>query len=138
MSSFRRLLIALVLVFNVFSVSYAQKTAQKPEKKASIALDSMKTNLGVFPKSASTKTVVFTFKNVGNDKLVFYGGSGDCGCIKVSYPEKPIKPGRKGQIVVTYRGLNKNPGRFNHKVNFSVSGSPSHFTLRVAGEMTKN
>lgn len=126
----------VILAIGVLTVS--QSFAQKPEKKASIALDSTVANLGVFPKSDSKRTTVYTFKNVGSDKLVFYGASPNCGCVTVSYPENPVKPGRKGKIIVNYNGAAKKPVRFSHKINFSVSGSPSHFTLRLNGEMTKN
>ncbi|MBQ8061530.1 MAG: DUF1573 domain-containing protein [Bacteroidales bacterium] len=134
----RRFLVLLVLAFLSVSVSYAQNSARKSEKKASIALDSTVARLGVFPKSDSKRTTVYTFKNVGNDKLVFYDGGGDCGCITVSYPDKPIKPGKKGKIIVTYNGHNISPGKFNRKIYFAVSGKPQQFILRLTGEMTKN
>ena len=134
----RRFCVFLIIAFFSFNFAYAQRTAQKPEKKASIALDSTVARLGVFPKSNPRRTTVYTFKNVGNDKLVFYDGGGDCGCISVSYPDKPIKPGKKGKIIVNYNGYNISPGKFNHKIYFAVSGRPSQFILRLTGEMTKN
>ena len=130
----KRFFLAVVALIFTFVSLYAQK----PEKRASIQLDSMQASIGTFPKSNSLRTTVYTFKNVGNDKLVFYGAAPNCGCVTVSYPEKPIKPGRKGKIVVTYNGKNKKANKFSHKINFSCSGYPSHFTLRLNGEMTKN
>ena len=128
----------LFLVCVVLLVASFCASAQKPEKKASIQLDSTTAHLGTFPKSNSLKTTVFTFKNVGNDKLVFYGASPNCGCVTVELPDKPIKPGRKGKIIVTYNGKNKTPTKFSHKINFACTGSPAYFTLRVNGVMTKN
>jgi hypothetical protein len=107
-------------------------------KKETIQFDSMTASIGSFSRNDAVKTAVYSFKNLGSEKLVFYGASGDCGCITVAYPEKPVKPGRKGKITVTYDGTRKDPGRFSHKIYFSTSGKPSHFILRLNGEMTKN
>ena len=133
----RRVVLILVLALFSAGVSSAQKAVRNVEKAASIALDSTVARLGTFPKSNPKRTTVYTFKNVGDDKLVFYDGGGDCGCITVSYPDKPIKPGKKGKIIVNYNGYNIRPGKFNHKIYFAVSGKPSHFILRLTGEMTK-
>ena len=130
----RFILASLVLLLAFSSLSFSQTK----EKKASIQLDSTTANIGTFPKSASSKTVVYTFKNAGDDKLVFYDAKPDCGCIKVQLPEKPIKPGKKGKIVVTYNGRRKSPGRYNHKINFACSGNPAYFQLRLRFVMTEN
>ena len=129
----RFLFASLVLLLAFSSLSFSQTK----EKKASIQLDSTTANIGTFPKSASSKTVVYTFKNVGNEKLVFYDAQPDCGCITVDLPEKPVKPGKVGKIVVHYKGLYKRPGRYNHKINFACSGSPAYFQLRLRFVMTE-
>ncbi len=130
---FKRIIILVsFLYFLLPSLSIGQ------DKKETIQFDSMSVSIGTFSRNESVKTAVFSFKNVGTEKLVFYGASGDCGCISVAYPEKPIKPGKKGKITVTYDGTRKDPGKFSHKIYFSTNARPSHFTLRLNGEMTKN
>ncbi len=130
----KRIFLSFVLLLVASSFAFSQSK----EKKAKIQLDSTQASIGTFPKSNSLKTTVFTFKNVGNDKLVFYGAATNCGCVTVSYPDKPIKPGKKGKITVTFDGKHKTPAKFSHKINFSCNGSPAYFTLRVNGVMTKN
>ena len=133
----RRFLIFFCLLFVGVFTCVAQETKEKT-KTASIQFDSMNASIGTFPRSEAIKTATYTFKNVGKEKLVFYAAKVSCGCITVDFPDKPIKPGRKGKVTVSYNGTNKDPGRFNYKIYFSVSGKPSHFILRLSGEMTKN
>ena len=130
-----------ILVFFVLlagcAVLAARPADAKKEKKASIKLDSTVANIGTFPRNNSKKTVVYTFKNVGNDKLVFYDAAPDCGCIKAQLPDKPVKPGKKGKIIVNYNGGNKSPGNYNHRINFACSGSPAYFSVRLRFVLTE-
>ena len=106
-------------------------------KQASIQLDSIDARLGTFPRSASTQSTVFTFTNIGDADLEFLDVDYSCGCVSAVYPEKPVKPGKSGKIVVTYKGRLKNPGRVYQKVYFAVSGKPTNFVLRIHGQMTE-
>lgn len=130
----RHYIIATILLF---LAGCTLSFADNKEKKAKIQLDSTTANIGTFPKSDCRKTVVYTFKNVGNEKLVFYDAKPDCGCLKVQLPDKPIKPGKKGRIVVNYNGGNKRPAHYNHKINFACSGDPAYFQLRLKFYMTE-
>lgn len=134
----KKIILAGMALVCACSFAVAGESGDKKEKKASIQLDSTVANIGTFPKSASSKTVVYTFKNVGNDKLVFYDAKPDCGCITVQLPDKPIKPGKKGKIVVNYKGSRKTPGHYNHRINFACNGNPPYFTLRLRFVMTEN
>lgn len=120
------------------ALSSAQSKDGKGEKKASIALDSTVARMGEFPKSGGPVSVVFTFKNVGDEKLVLYNAAPDCGCVSVELPKKPVKPGKKGAFTVTYNGKRKKPGRFTHKINFAYNGDPFLFEVRIKGVMTEN
>ena len=107
-------------------------------KQASIQLDSVDAKIGTFPRSASTRTTVFTFTNVGDAPLEFLDVDYSCGCVTATYPEKPVTPGKRGEIVVTYNGRLKKAGRVYQKVYFAVSGKPENFVLRIHGQMTEN
>ena len=133
----RRFLIFFCLLFVGVFTCVAQETKEKT-KTASIQFDSMNASIGTFPRSEAIKTATYTFKNVGNDKLVFYDAKPDCGCITVQLPDKPIKPGKKGKIVVNYKGSRKTPGHYNHRINFACNGNPPYFTLRLRFVMTEN
>ncbi len=134
----------VLFIFSVLLVlaccSCGSRTVRKDgtPKRASIQLDSTTAWLGTFPRSASMRTTVFTFTNVGDAPLEFLDMSVSCNCVSAVYPEKPVKPGKKGEIVVSYKGNNKSPGKFQYRVYFAVTGSPRTFFLRVKGDMTEN
>ena len=139
-SAMRKYIVILLCVLSALFLFSCKGSKTRPDgtpKEASIKLDSTSANLGTFPKSASTRTAVFTFTNVGDDKLEFYDVDYSCGCVKATYPDKPVKPGKSGEIVVTYKGINKKPGNVYQKVYFACSGKPSNFVLRVKGVMTE-
>lgn len=141
MKSLRYFSLTVVALCSLLSLcSCGSKNVRKDgtPKRASIQLDSTTAWLGTFPRSASMRTTVYTFTNVGDAPLEFLDMSVSCNCVSATYPEKPVKPGKKGEIVVTYKGNNKSPGRFMHRVYFAVTGSPRTFFLRVKGEMTEN
>lgn len=133
-------LLTISALFIIGFSSCGPKSVRKDgtPKRASIQLDSTTAQLGTFPRSASMRTTVFTFTNVGDAPLEFLDMSVSCNCISAVYPDKPVKPGKKGEIVVTYKGNNKNPGKFQYRVYFAVTGSPRTFFLRVKGDMTEN
>ena len=66
----KKYFMALLVLFLGCTILHAGGIEPKKEKKASIKLDSTVAHIGTFPKSESARTVVYTFKNVGNDKLV--------------------------------------------------------------------
>ena len=136
----RRYIVFLLCILLTVFLSSCKESKTRPDgtpKQAEIQLDSTTAWLGTFPKSASTRTAVFTFTNVGDDKLEFLGVDYSCGCVKATYPEKPVKPGKSGEIVVTFKGVNKRPGKVYQKVYFACTGKTENFTLRVKGVMTE-
>lgn len=123
----------------VLAVSCGSKTT-RPDgtpKESSIQLDSTSAHLGTFPRSASNKATVFTFTNVGDAPLVFEYTDVSCNCVTAVFPEKPVKPGKKGEIRVYYKGQGKRPGKVYQKVYAKTNGTPSILTLRIHGQMTE-
>ncbi|HQE12089.1 MAG TPA: DUF1573 domain-containing protein [Flavipsychrobacter sp.] len=58
-------------------------------------------DFGNIPEGPSV-TYVFEFKNVGKAPLIINNASASCGCTSPEWPKEPIKPGKKGQIKVTF------------------------------------
>ena len=70
-------------------------------------------NYGKVEKKSNGERV-FTFTNIGNMPLIISRVQSTCGCTIPKKPEKPIMPGEKGEIKVSY-DTNK-PGRFNKQI----------------------
>ena len=128
----------MTLSFSLFSCGGKKTRSDGSPKVASIQLDSTSAHIGTFPKSASTRTTVFTFTNVGDAPLEFLDHDVSCGCVSATFPEKPVKPGKKGEIHVTFKGKNKSPGKVYYKVYVETNGDPRILTLRINGQMTEN
>ena len=127
----------ILLAILVASCGRKTTKADGSPKVSSIQLDSTSAWIGTFPKSDSRRTTVFTFTNVGDAPLEFLDHDVSCGCVSASFPEKPIKPGKKGEIHVTFKGQNKDPGKVYYKVYVETNGDPRVFTLRIHGQMTE-
>ena len=78
--------------------------------QAEIKFDKVAQDLGTFSEESPVKKAVFTFTNVGNKPLVLNQVVASCGCTVPRYDKKPIAPGQKGTISVTYNGTGKFPG----------------------------
>lgn len=127
-----------LVVFAVALVSCGRtKGKTDGEGQASIVFDTQELWMGSFPSTSGPQSVVFTFRNEGDADLEFLDVATGCWCVSTVYPEKPLKPGKKGKIEVTVDVSDMKPGKFHHYAYFAVSGSPAQFTLTVKGEITE-
>lgn len=129
-------LVSAVMALTLGSCGSKTTRPDGSPKMAAIQFDSTSASLGTFPKSDSRRQTVFTFTNVGDAPLEFAYVEGSCGCITVTYPQKPIKPGKKGEFTVVFNGKNKKPGKVNYRVYGEANIEPAHFILRLSGQMT--
>ena len=74
----------------------------------------------------------FEFTNTGNKPLLIIDATASCGCTRPEFPTKPIKPGKKGKIKVTYSPIGR-PGAFKKTVKVRTNGKVSTTTLRIEG-----
>jgi hypothetical protein len=90
-----------------------------------------------FGKIAKEKpvTVEFTFSNPTNKPLIIEDATAECGCTKPEYPKKPVMPGQKGTIIVTYDA--KEPGVFTKKVTVKLVNVAETKVLTIQGEVLK-
>ena len=80
-------------------------------------------------------TCTFKFTNVGDGPLVIHQAIATCGCTVPQYPKEPIKPGESGEIIVTYNGAGKFPGRFQKTITLRTNGKSEITRLIVKGDM---
>lgn len=124
------LFVSLLLLF-VGSSLQAQNV-----KKASIKFEKTTHNFGTFSEKDGVQTVVFSFTNVGESPLLINQAVASCGCTVPTYTKKPIQPGQKGEVKVSYNGAGKWPGAFKKTVSVMTNGDPVKVTLYIEGNMT--
>jgi hypothetical protein len=83
------------------------------------------------PQSAS-----FQFHNNGENPLIIHHIETSCGCTEPAWPKQPIKPGRSGEIKVTYDA--KYPGRFVKTIKVFCNSEKGMEELRIKGEVVFN
>jgi hypothetical protein len=79
---------------------------------------------------------VFTFTNIGDAPLIITNIRSSCGCTVPQKQEKPLMPGEKGEIKVSYD--TKIVGGFSKSITiFSNSKNPQK-VIRIKGYVSKN
>jgi hypothetical protein len=89
---------------------------------------------GKVPKDKPV-TVEFAFTNPGSKPLIIEDATAECGCTKPEYPKKPVMPGQKGTIKVTYDA--KEPGAFTKRVTVKLVNVSETKILTIKGEVQK-
>ncbi|MCM1521677.1 MAG: DUF1573 domain-containing protein [Muribaculaceae bacterium] len=73
-------------------------------------------DFGTVKSDGGTVVMRFPFVNTGDEPVgIVTVTNGGCGCTKPEFPQQPIKPGEKGEIVIRF-----NPSTFRGEVNRSV------------------
>ena len=120
----------LTTILSIFAVwVYAQGGAE-------IKFEKNTHDFGVFSEDAPKVTCTFKFTNVGNELLVIHQAVASCGCTAPVYPKEPIKPGKTGEIVVTYNGAGRFPGHFKKSITVRTNGKQEIVRLYISGDMT--
>ncbi len=75
----------------------------------------------------------FVMKNTGSQPVIITSAQGSCGCVKVFYPHKPVKPGESVKITVTFRPYAEGKFRKAAFLQFSLNPPYNHATLTMKG-----
>lgn len=78
---------------------------------------------------------VFEFTNVGDAPLIIKDIKSTCGCTVPKRPEKPIMPGEKGQIEVSYD--TKRIGGFSKAITVYSNAKEERKMLKIKGYINK-
>lgn len=91
-------------------------------------------NYGKISQGSEGKRV-FEFTNTGDAPLIIKDIKSTCGCTVPSKPEKPIMPGEKGQIEVSYD--TKRLGGFSKAITVYSNAKEERKMLKIKGYITK-
>jgi hypothetical protein len=115
--------------------------AQEPEKEKPagphIEFEETEYDFGNIDHKLSKAECRFTFINDGTAPLVITKILTSCSCVKTEYPKKPIPPGGKGEIKVTYEVNKKEAGMFYKVVEIYSNSIDRRNNLIVKGNAVK-
>lgn len=89
--------------------------ATEVRRGARLSMEQAFHDFGDVPRKGGNLVHDFPFVNNGNVPLVVTRVVTSCSCIKASFPRRPVAPGAKEYIRITYEPLKSEPGTF-HKV----------------------
>lgn len=91
-------------------------------------------DFGTIKEEKGPVSCTFEFTNTGDKPLIIIDATASCGCTRPEYSVKPIKPGKKGKIKVTYSPIGR-PGAFRKtiKVNTNGRSTGGRITLVIEG-----
>ncbi|WP_163718182.1 DUF1573 domain-containing protein [Mangrovibacterium lignilyticum] len=119
----------LLLVITL-SVLVGELRAQSSQAK--IVFETTEHDFGSFKEAAGPQAYNFAFQNSGATPLILNNVQASCGCTTPEWTKKPIAPGEKGFIKVSYNPANR-PGAFNKSITVTSNGETPRTILRIKG-----
>ena len=107
--------------------------AQSPQSE--ITFEKTTHNFGTFSEDSAVVSCKFVFKNTGDAPLIINQAIASCGCTVPNYTEKPVMPGEKGEISVTYSGQGRYAGPFKKVITVSSNAKTRFVRLYIEGNM---
>ena len=102
------------------------------EKYAQATFPEQKYDFGQIREDKGPVTHTFELVNTGNKPLLIVEAVASCGCTTPKYSTKPIKPGKKGTIEVTYSPIGR-PGAFIKTIRVKTTGREKVTILTIEG-----
>lgn len=131
-------LLILPIIALIAAVVWPQSSgcaASKPTAAPEISFERMEYDFGNVKYKSRPQSYSFEFTNTGDIPLVITDTYKSCSCLSVKYPRRPVQPGEKGVIEVSYNP-NKYLGDFNNYVKI-FSNAPEQSVLFVRGTVSK-
>lgn len=116
----------------IFAICLVALSAVADDKQAEATFATLSHDFGTIQEAKGPVSCTFEFTNTGNKPLLIIDAVASCGCTRPEYPSKPIKPGKKGKIKVTYSPIGR-PGAFKKSVKVKTNGKERTVTLRIEG-----
>lgn len=91
-------------------------------------------NFGDIMEKNGKVSHTFTLRNTGNSAVVISDVSAWCGCTSVDYTKRPIRPGEKASVTVTYNPQSR-PGKFSKEIAVITGGGTTYTRLWVKGNV---
>lgn len=126
----KRILTVALVALSLLGASVVAFAAEKG--KASMKFEETTHEFGTIKEKGGPVECEFPFVNSGDANLVIISASAQCGCTRPSFPKKPVAPGKKGVIKVTYNPIGR-PGAFTKTVTIKTNGKPGTVRLKIRG-----
>lgn len=103
--------------------------------QAQLRFDTTENDFGTLAEEGGKRSCTFRATNIGEQPVVLVDVVTTCGCTVPTFSRKPIRPGEKSEIVVTYDPYGR-PGSFHRKLFLYGAGNERLAELVIRGEVT--
>ncbi|WP_423129165.1 DUF1573 domain-containing protein [Gaoshiqia sp. Z1-71] len=121
-------------IFFVLLAFFISGNVSGQSAQAKIVFEKMEHDFGTFQEDAGPQAYNFSFVNNGATPLILNNVQASCGCTTPEWTKKPVAPGEKGLIKVSYNPQNR-PGPFNKTITVSANGDVPRTILRIKGNV---
>ena len=115
-----------------FAICMVALTGLADDKYSEAKFEVKHHDFGTIKEADGPVSCTFEFTNTGDKPLLIIDATASCGCTRPEFPTKPIKPGKKGKIKVTYSPIGR-PGAFKKTIKVKTNGKERSTTLRIEG-----
>ena len=126
----------LLVCLAAIAVNVSARKRQTEPSKAEITFAKSEHNFGTVPEKGKKVSHTFEFTNTGTQPLVITRISTTCRCVNYSFSKKPVPPGEKGEITITYNPK-KQDGVFYKVVQVFTNTAEERHLITVRGEVIK-
>lgn len=127
LNTIQRLLVTLTATFLCCLTSAGQEKISD-----GLEIDKRVHNFGDIMLDSGPVSCTFTIKNVSKKPAIIYNVTTTCGCTDVSWTKEPIRPGKTGNITVTYSN-DEGPYPFDKSVTVYLSDVKKPLVLKLRG-----
>lgn len=131
MKRYTKILLTVVLCGLAAAVTYAQGNKND---KSTLKFTETVWNFGDIEEAEGDVSHTFRFTNNGPNAIVIESVSVSCGCTTPGYSKKPVKPGEKGEITITFDPMDR-PGRFSKEAYVISNNGKNHNEITVEGNV---
>lgn len=118
----------------IFAICLAALSSMADDNYAEASFSVKIHDFGTIKEANGPVSCTFEFINTGNKPLLIIDATASCGCTRPEFPTKPIKPGKKGKIKVTFSPIGR-PGSFRKSVKVKTNGRERTTVLRIEGNV---
>lgn len=125
--------ILLLTFFGCLIFAGSEARPQKKTEGAHLYMEVASYDFGDVPRKGGDLTQEFSFVNDGTVPLVVTRVITSCSCLKASYSKRPVPPGGKGVISITYEPHKSEPGVFNKVIQIYSNSIDRRDVITVQG-----
>jgi len=122
-----------VMTMGAANAQEQKKEAEESEHGPKIVFAEKEHNYGTIQKGGDGNCV-FSFTNTGDEPLILSGVRASCGCTTPSWTNKPVMPGKTGEIKVKYN--TNNVGGFTKTVTITSNAvNEPRLVVKIKGNV---